>query len=187
MVNAAVRKQAVASLQRVLSSKCSIPDSEKYSSAIEASLFASHRDSKLHYVEQLKGIALNLPNIIDEIPERWSPERIAQTNPIDLRNAQQQKQWEREHRKRTRELQIRPEDSSMCPTCHLPLRSRINENLFDKDDEHLGCQYENNFDQFCQCPPANDASQDSDESSSSDGDDGLAREQHLKATKKAQD
>jgi len=58
----------------------------------------------------------------------------------------------------------------MCPGCSLPIKSRLNTNKFDLDDEELGTQFDNGYGNFCSCNALDDPTDafGKDTSSSSD-------------------
>lgn len=131
------------------------------------------------YRDRLLFLMTNIPNVLAEI-DTFTPETLATARDVDMLPQAKRQEAAREARRRARLVSLSARDSEdmMCAECHLPIRGRLNENRFGLDDDILGTQFDNNYDNLCQCggsaedklgtfgltPPQS--------SSSSDGEDG---------------
>jgi hypothetical protein len=117
--------------------------------AIEAALFKNKLDTA-SYREQLLAIIGNVPNIASEI-SLFDPNDLAVLTPTEILTRRQAARRDEERNDRNHATKLPDEDNVMCVECGLPQRHKMNLNRFGLDDEVEGTQFDNNFENLCQC------------------------------------
>lgn len=109
------------------------------------------------YRDKLLFLVANIPHVVDEL-QSFTPATLVTADTTALMGERQRKIEEREARKRARLVTIKAEDREdmLCADCGMPKRGRLNQNRFGLDDEILGNQFDNNYENLCQCNPADD-------------------------------
>jgi hypothetical protein len=94
----------------------------------------------------------NLPTVVDELDE-LKPAFLSSVNELDLKSSKQKAVDDRAARKRARHhtLALKDREDVQCDRCLLPIRARLNTNRFDVEDELLGGQYQNQYENLCEC------------------------------------
>jgi hypothetical protein len=124
---------------------------DQYVATIDATL-VERCPTPRRYRDRILFLTANLPAMADELDE-IEPALLATINETELRSTRQKSKDEREARKRARHNAISLEDREdvKCYKCGFPVRSRLNMNRFDVEDELLGGQYQNQYDVLCAC------------------------------------
>jgi hypothetical protein len=113
--------------------------------AERAASVAAYREKIMFYSANFGGIAEDLAGL--------DPATLAEMKHRDVVSNDFKTKMEAERKQRASEVELEEENTVnvMCAACGLPVMSRMNNNRFDIDDETLGNQYENNYNNFCEC------------------------------------
>jgi hypothetical protein len=124
---------------------------QKFASDIDAAV-AEKCPTPRRYRDRVLFLTANLPNVADELGS-MTADFLSTVSETELKSARQKSADDREARKRARlkTIELKDRDDVKCVNCGLPIRSRLNMNRFDVEDEVLGQQYQNQYDVLCEC------------------------------------
>ena len=130
-----------------------------FAANLMAAVLAAHGNSIADFRARTLLLVANLPRMGPETATDFSFDELATVTESTLQSKGEAAAREKARHKRAREkmIKMKNDDSRvMCPGCNLPIKSRLNTNKFDLDDEELGTQFDNGYGNFCACSAYDD-------------------------------